>query len=522
MASSQRTRKKASYRTDPGPQTLGDPWFGPRKRTAWLLAVIVIVAAGLRFPALDRSPPGVYPDEAINGVQGWEAAQDGNFKIFYPENNGREGLWINLIGITERLIGPSHFSLRLWSAVSGTLTVVGIFFLARELFESDSVALISAAFLATSFWHLNFSRIAFPGIMVPLFLTWGTALLLIVWRDSNPQALNNGASGSLARVWLISLAGGICFGIGFHSYAAYRFAPFVVAPFFLAFWPRKELRRDFLIASGIWMGGAVIAAFPLAVHFWFHPEDFFRRASQVSVWTDPTPLRTFATVFVKTLGMFNLQGDGNWRHNISSFPELLLPVGLFFPLGLWLAGRESFREKGIKGKLFNRFSLPLWWLAVMLLPEELTAEGIPHALRSIGVLPAVMILAALGLDWLYRKWPSRVAVMGILTVIAIVEGYRYFGVWSVNPETADAFTQIYVNAGKQLNALPQGTPRFVIVDAQGALVSHRNPDGTLKGIPLPAQTIMFETLGHPPVTYLLPQDVPKYSFPPGAFSRDMK
>lgn len=125
--------------------------------------------------------------------------------------------------------------------------------------------------------------------------------------------------------------------------------------------------------------------------------------------------------------MFNLRGDLNWRQNISGSPQLLLPVGLLFLLGIWVALRGSGRETGLKNRLLNSYSFPLWWIAIMLLPEELTAEGIPHALRSIGVLPGV---------------------------------------------------------GKHFNALP-------------------------------AQTIIFETLGHPPVTYLLPRDAQTYS-PKGA------
>lgn len=78
------------------------------KRTILILAGIVILAAGLRFWALDRIPPGVYPDEAINGVEGLQAAETGEFKLFYTTNMGREGLWINLIGIGEKFMGISQ------------------------------------------------------------------------------------------------------------------------------------------------------------------------------------------------------------------------------------------------------------------------------------------------------------------------------------------------------------------------------------------------------------------------------
>jgi hypothetical protein len=147
------------------------------KHTTWTLLAILTVAAGLRFWSLNAAPPGIYHDEAVNGLQGLEAAQTGHFKVFYPENNGREGLLINLTGLAEKVMGPSAFSLRLWPAILGTLTVLGVFILARDLFGSDSIGLLSAFFIATSFWHLNFSRIAFAGIQMPFFLSWG------IWTD---------------------------------------------------------------------------------------------------------------------------------------------------------------------------------------------------------------------------------------------------------------------------------------------------------------------------------------------------
>ena len=47
-----------------------------------LLIAIVSITALARFYALDRIPPGVYADEAINGNEGIEAVRSGNLKIF--------------------------------------------------------------------------------------------------------------------------------------------------------------------------------------------------------------------------------------------------------------------------------------------------------------------------------------------------------------------------------------------------------------------------------------------------------
>ena len=195
------------------------------RSTKIILVGIVALAALFRFGALDTIPPGIWPDEAINGVEGWRAVESGDFKIFYPTNNGREGLWINMIGLTVHAFGANQFGLRFPAALTGTLTVLGLFFLTRELFaqknpvsdqmlpgdnpndkvqmpnqiqspnaknnwilkfgffdkipSNEIIALLSAFFLATSYWHLNFSRIAFRANMVPLLLVWSFYLLCV-------------------------------------------------------------------------------------------------------------------------------------------------------------------------------------------------------------------------------------------------------------------------------------------------------------------------------------------------------
>ena len=40
-------------------------------------------------------PHGIHPDEVMNGSNALEVIETGRPRIFYPENNGREGLFIN-------------------------------------------------------------------------------------------------------------------------------------------------------------------------------------------------------------------------------------------------------------------------------------------------------------------------------------------------------------------------------------------------------------------------------------------
>lgn len=160
---------------------------------SYILIIILIIATFFRLYNITDLPPGLYPDEAMNGNNALES-----FKIFYPENNGREGLFINIQAVFLKVLmalfnsTPEPWMLRLPSALFGILTVLGIYFLGKELFNKK-IALLSSFFLATSFWHINFSRIGFRAIMASFFLIWAI-YFLIKSLNSKSYILNSSES----------------------------------------------------------------------------------------------------------------------------------------------------------------------------------------------------------------------------------------------------------------------------------------------------------------------------------------
>jgi len=120
-----------------------------KKKEIIILLIILAIAAFFRFFELADIPPGLYPDVAINGNDALDALKTGDFKVFYPENNGREGLFINLIALSFLIFGPSILAIKIVAAVIGILTVFGLYLLTKELFKKTPIALLSAFFLAT-------------------------------------------------------------------------------------------------------------------------------------------------------------------------------------------------------------------------------------------------------------------------------------------------------------------------------------------------------------------------------------
>ncbi|MBI5742720.1 MAG: glycosyltransferase family 39 protein [Candidatus Niyogibacteria bacterium] len=506
------------------------------KKTLLALLGIMILAAFFRFYDLGNVPHGLYPDEAMNGNNALEALSPaGHFKLYYPENNGREGLFMNLQAISVAAFGNEPWALRLVSGIFGTLTVLGVFFLARVLFKDDEIALLAALFIATSFWHINFSRIGFRAIMAPFFLTWG---LYFLWR----ALFRESQTGNFRypwKKWALLAAGGLFFGGGLHSYIAYRVAPLLLAfPFFKhlkmtlavgkqVLMPSLEYKK-FAATWGIFLGAALLAALPLLTYYALNPADFFGRTAQISIFSLENPVRELLVNTAKTIGMFFWAGDYNWRHNLSGAPELWWPVAIAFALGLIVA----LARRTVK------YWLLLSWLAVMLLPVVVSAEGIPHALRAILVIPPVMILAALGAkvlidgvrDWfmkniaLYPEYADQLSrikkemrLLFAAFVIALIANtfIAYFWRWGASIETFNAFAGRYAEIGYYLRALPNDLPKYVIVNASGTDV---------RGLPMPTQTIMYLTDTFMPdkqaaknLHYIFPRDASTFTCPNNCF-----
>ena len=79
-----------------------------KNRTLFLLILVMIVAGFLRLYHFTTVTPGLYPDEAMNGNNAIQAIQTGDFKVFYPENNGREGLFINIQALFLKFFGVNE------------------------------------------------------------------------------------------------------------------------------------------------------------------------------------------------------------------------------------------------------------------------------------------------------------------------------------------------------------------------------------------------------------------------------
>jgi hypothetical protein len=397
---------------------------------------LTALAGVLRLISLGDMPPGLYRDEAFNGLDALRVL-GGEFPIYFPANHGREPLFLYLIAATVGALGRTPGAVRLAAALCGTLTVPATYLTARAWFNRRT-ALLSAAIISVTVWHIQLSRIGFRAVTLPLATT------ALLW--SGAHAFHS----RRPRAWLLT---GILYGLTFYTYVAARFTP--VALLGLVTYLLFSGQVDRLWPDALYFGsGALIALIPLGTYTALHWEVVMGRPSQVSV-LNPTVNQgdlwgTLGRHLIRTLGMFFVRGDSIPRHNVPGRPVFTPLMGVAMVLGTARAARRARRRDAGS-------ALILIWVGTMLVPT-LAAADAPHFLRAVGVLPPLVVLPALGLEALWRAsarqgrrlWGSVLLCL-ILTFSLGATVRDYFVDYGTSSQAAYAFEAAATKLAAEVN-----------------------------------------------------------------------
>jgi 4-amino-4-deoxy-L-arabinose transferase-like glycosyltransferase len=407
--------------------------FISRHRYKIAIGLILALAAFFRFWQLAGLPPGLHPDEAANGLDVFRILEHHDFRPFYSTNGGREALFFYFQSIGVLIFGNTILGLRVAPAFLGTLAVGAIYLWISSWFGRRA-GLLAALLLAVTPWAVTISRDGFRASELMLFVP------LVLWLYT--KAFQTGRN-----LWF-ALAGA-ALGLGFYTYIAFRMFPVALLGIlvYLLIWRRTWLKQWWRRLA-LSLGVVAIVLIPMGIYTVQHPEDIAGRPGGVSFLNKDLnhgqPLQTLLDTTIKTALMFNIRGDENYRQNLGGQPELNIFVGVMFVLGIFIS---LTRLKHL------RYAALLLVLSALLLPEVLTAEGIPHALRSIGALPAALALAAIGIIYVLKQWHAvfplnRVARTGgtvavaFLLVLTVYQGYvQYFVAWANSPDTYNAYAE---------------------------------------------------------------------------------
>jgi uncharacterized membrane protein len=454
--------------------------FIHKHKSLFAVIIMLFIAAFFRLWQITQLPGGLFPDEAANGLD-INSILGGDRSPFFERGNGREGLFFYLLAVSVEFFGRGPWQHHIVSALIGIAEVLATFFLTRRMFGFKAAALASF-FMAASTWHIVLSRTAFRAIMIPLFTTLTFYYVIKFIQDKTDRQ----------KIYSAILAGAF-FAMGFYTYIAYR----IMVPIFLGllaafacvrFRKYRQNPFDALRSCGKYIAVAAISfmifIYPLAHYFYTHPGSFVGRSGQVSVFSPALNkvdlAGTIADVIEKTALSFFTEGDLNWRHNVSGEPFLPPIVSILFLTGflysLWRSSvyilkRTDFRD--------GKYLIIVLWFLGMLLPEITTAEGIPHGLRLIGVIPAVFIFPAVALgkilDWLQKNFSrslGRNAINGLtaaflsafLAIILLNSYNLYFKFYANSPEAYYAYRSDLTNVSDYLNRRNNKSQTYLSLD----------------------------------------------------------
>jgi hypothetical protein len=392
-----------------------------------VLVVILLVATFFRTHLFEAAPPGLQHDEIFKANFALDIL-DGRWPVFFDANGGEEALFPYLAALSISIFGHNFFALRLVSFVCGILSILFSYLLIKQLF-GPRMALLTAAGLAVSFWHIFDSRVALRPITLLLI---AVASFHFFWLG-----LKRGRT-----VWFV--VAGVFLGGAFYSYTSGLLIPITVILFLLLY----QLPVDRTLLSKRWRGIllafviALIVFLPMGYHVYAHPLASTARARDLSdhinllLAGDPAPLlRDVGNV----LGMFVLRGDPEWRYNLADRPVFdPLTFALFCGGVVICLARIRRRE----------YAFLFIWLCVNMAPSALTRQS-PSSLRAIGSLTAIYALPSLSIDvawgWATRRFGAvgrRVLVATLILLFASsgVFAYRdYFTVWAQNEEVRSIY-----------------------------------------------------------------------------------
>ena len=419
-----------------------------QRGTIILFAIIMVFGINFRLLHLDSAPREMTSDH-VEKIQDAYRVYTGEYKIFFPNNGGREPVQMYLMSALASVpgLGFNFFTLKLLAVIESILTLPVLFWMGIELAGEKrskfniSLALILAALVAVSYWHVIISR---QGLRIPL-TPLVTALLLIYLA----RAMRRNCRSDYIKAALV-------LGFGLYMYQAVRILPvvIVVGVVVALFASRVAWRQRvrYLIHLSILVFVALMIFLPM-LHFWLdYPSAFWMRASTRILGDHlgyATPeqveeaLRTNVSVLMHNLKyallMFNWKGDIGWFNGAGSHPVLDIFSGAFLVLGVaaWLARMIRSRDP-------VTWLMPLF-LLIMLLPTILSIahpDANPSNSRALGAAPAVYLLAALPIAMIARgvcrTFPRRLGLGLALLFCSVV-------ILLANQQNSETYFERYAN-----------------------------------------------------------------------------
>lgn len=430
-----------------------------RQRTlhVGLFISILLIAAALRFIALDKVPPGLTHDEADHALDAMGVV-NGIRPIYFTVGYGREPLYDYATSVMMLVVGQNYIASRLTAALFGMALLVLVYAHIRKASGNIWLALATMAALAVGFWSVMHGRAALRSITMPTLFTAATFALWYVF-DLEKQLTLSVKLRPTSWVWFA--IAGLLLGASIYTYLAARVMWLVFPAFFvvMAVFYRRQMVK-LLPGLGLLLAVAAATAAPLLLYLRNNPTAEVRvgqLASPIDALFagNPGPLLENTLAGLQIIFLY---GDDLWLYNIPGRPLLMPLLGGLFAAGLIIATGQVLRPhhgvrqgKQTEVQAFRQVSLNTWMLLTLaagLVPALIVGIG-GSSTRVIGMMPALYYFPALAV-WHMAQWAERkveqegaAAIWGAYTIIiCIALGttiHQYFNVWANHRDVRVAY-----------------------------------------------------------------------------------
>jgi hypothetical protein len=381
-----------------------------------ILFGLLAAALTVRLFRLASLPPGMHIDEL--GVADFAMRQVffSPFETINPFITGPEShpvLFHYIVAAFIKLFGPHIFSLRLQTALIGTLGVLATYLMVRA-FSGKRAALFAALLMVAYHYHVHWSRISLNNIWDTLWVPLMLGPFLWGWR----KQWSGGAALS-----------GLAVGLSQYFYPGSKIGLVLLGGLILVMW--KEGRHEpgrWAIYLGKLVLVTVCAAAPIVAFALHNPQAYLLRTQTIMGWSPETisiilgPQATLGQYFwyqlTHSFGTYLIYPDdtGFYRPGV---PLVFGPAAIVFGVGfLWA--------------IFKKQGLPVLWIIITALLGGFMLSGPSGSSHFVVAIPAICWLIALPLTWLAENKHPRLA-WALLALLIAIDIIFYFGIYAANP-----------------------------------------------------------------------------------------
>jgi hypothetical protein len=371
------------------------------------LLLVLVAAAAVRLYKLVELPLGAFVDEifAVNtSLLLLEKPVDAfGHTLFISEAWGQDhpNLFLYINAFILKWFGVTYWTTKLLTVLPEVMACGAVLLIAQRIFARP-VAIATALLFAFAHWSIRLSRYGWDASIMIATFAIAIWLLLCAWE-----------SGRLLFFYLSGVAAGLCL----YSYIASRIVLLSLITFWVLEWCLRRNRA--LVRQALPFAiGTVTAAYPFWGYYVYDAGAFWRRTSQVSVFSTDHPFLTIIQNLPRHALMFNWAGGTFARDNFPGLPMMDPLTGLLLIVGIVVVFR-SLKTSA------SRFLLCIFVLNFAGAIFSISQEGAPYVYRAVAVIVPAFLIVGFGLQQLRRKLGTW-SLLLLCPLIILLNLYLYF------------------------------------------------------------------------------------------------